>query len=199
MTVEVQIPYVILTGDGSQTVFDFSFGFIENLDLYVLIEADGVQTTAIENTGYTLAYDNKDEGGTITFVEAPADGSLVYIVRSTTISQQTDYEQYTSFPSETHEWNLDKITYILQELLSGALKTIDEDGNEIFITFDLSVTAGSYTVTINNSGGTDATIPPWVSGETAGVFHGEVTEAAPDDESATTQQDGYIWIEIDGT
>jgi len=88
--------------------------------------------------------------------------------------------------AETHEFALDKITYILQELLSGF----------IGITFDLSVTAGEITVTINNSGGTDAVMQPWVSGETAGVFHGEITTNAPVDGEDSTKADGYIYIEV---
>jgi len=193
MTTDVQIPYIILHGNGVLTTFAFSFGFIENLDMYVIVD----DVTFQEFTGYTISYDNNDRGGEIVFTEAPPDGSVVIIIRNTTYTQNVEYDNNVSFPAETHEWNLDKITYILQELLSGALKTIDENGNEIWLTFDLSVTAGELNVTINNSGGSNAVIPPWVSAQTAGVFHGEITDSAPADEAATSKADGYVWIETD--
>ena len=98
-----------------------------------------------------------------------------------------DYTQ-SAFPSETHEEGLDKLVFILQELLTGVI------GGDI--TFDLTVQQNEQDVLIINSGGTDALLPSWVNGELAGVFHGEITSAAPADESITIKPDGYTWYEI---
>jgi len=190
MTTDTQIPYADIEANGTQTRFPFEFTIVENIDLLVIV--NGV--LMIEYSAYTIE-DLTDEGGVIVFTLPPKAGWRVLILRKTTISQNVDYTLYDSFPAETHEWNLDKITFILQELLTGAFGGLDSDGNPVYLTFDLSVTAGVTTVTINNSGGTDATLQPWVSGEKAGVFHGEIG-ATPADGSATTKPDGYVWLEI---
>ena len=131
------------------------------------------------------------------FFLPPVADARVLILRRTTISQNVNYTENSIFPAETHEWNLDKITFILQELVNGAFGGIDSDGNLVVLTFNLSVTATETKLTINNSGGTDAVLPAWVSGEKAGVFHGELTTSAPIDGNPTSQPDGYVWIETE--
>ena len=98
-------------------------------------------------------------------------------------------------PADTHEWNLDKITYILQELIHGTWLGYDEGGNPVYLTFDLNGVARETTVLIENSGGTDAVVPAWVSGVTACVYFGETVAEAelPADESVTTKPNGYVW------
>lgn len=191
MTTQVQIPYTNQLGDGSKTLFTYEFGIVEHADLYVTVA--NVQMT--EYSDYTLQ-NVTDDGGEVLFSEAPEQDAIVSIFRRTTISQEVDYQQYSSFPAETHEWNLDKITFILQELINGVWTGLDPDGEPIALSFDLSVTANEATVTINNTGGTDAEIPAWVSGLAAGVYHAEVVPAAevPDDGSLSTKPDGYIYI-----
>lgn len=127
-----------------------------------------------------------EQGGSVVFFNPPAANAVIRLERKTDITQQVDYT-LAAFPSQTHENQLDKIVMILQELLYGRI-----EGD---LTFDLSTTQGISTVTIVNSGGTDATIPAWVNATLAGVFHGEVG-TAPADESATSKPDGYIWIEV---
>lgn len=191
MTVNVQDSYTDLVADGILTIFPFEFGIVENVDLLVIV--DGV--LQIESSTYTLQ-NLSSAGGDVVFVEPPASGFRVLILRRTTISQNVDYGLFTSFPAETHEFNLDKITYILQELLSGAFGGLDSDGNLVVLTFDLSVTASETTVTINNSGGTGATLPAWESDTKAGVFHGEITTSAPANDDPTTKPDGFVWLEV---
>lgn len=190
MTVNVQVPYNSYLGNGSIELFSFTFGLIEPADLFVLV--GGV--AQIQDIDYTVQPSTAVaetsqfwKGGDVVFTVAPASGVEVLIFRKTTISQQLDYTA-SAFPSETHEEGLDKLIFILQELITGVL-----DGN---LTFDLSTEQGESTVTILNSGGTDALLPSWVSGLLAGVFHGEITGLAPDDNSATTKPDGFTWYEI---
>ena len=193
MTVNVQIPYNRYTADGAITDFAFTYDLIETADLIVLV--DGV--VQVEYSEYTVDPEFTD-GSNVVFAVAPAVGLIVLLIRRTTISQNVDYESYTPFPADTHEWNLDKITYILQELINGTLIGYDDDGNPIYLTFDLNGVAQVTTVLIENSGGTDATIPAWESALTAGVYHGETLPEAnvPADESATSEEDGHIWLGI---
>lgn len=192
MTVPVQTPWNDLEADGTITTFPFSFSNEERISMVILVggvEQAEFSTFTIENL--------TENGGEIEFTEAPPDGSRVLILRQTSIDQQTDYTE-APFPSETHEDTLTKLILILQEITSGATGGLDADGNPIYLSFDLSVTAGITTVTINNTGGTDAEIPPWVSGTLAGVYHGETTLEAnvPADESETTKPDGFVWLGI---
>ena len=198
MTTPIQIPYNDLEGNGSITRFAFTFGFIEHVDIIVLTQVtDGDLVLQIEFSSYTIENET-DFGGDILFAEAPANETRVLILRRTTMSQEVDYEDGEAFQAETHEWNLDKITYILQELIGGAWGGLDGDGNPIFMTFDLDAVQNAYTVTITNTGGTDAEIPAWVDATYAGVMHGEVMPEAevPADESATTDPDGHFYIGI---
>ena len=181
MTVPIQIPYNSLVGDGSITTFVFTFGLVENYDLVVAVDG----TVVTEYSDYTIE-NLTDDGGEVEFIEAPAGDIL--ILRRTTMTQQVDYVTGEAFPAETHEWNLDKIVYILQELRQGLL-----DG---LLSFDLSTTPYAEYVTVNNSGGTDADIPAWVSGTLAGVYHGEygLEASLPADEALTDKPDGYVWL-----
>ena len=189
--VPTSIPYNSLEGNGSITSFPFTFGIVETFDLLVLV--DGI--LQIEYSTYTIE-NLTDVGGDIEFTDAPDSGAVVLILRKTTMTQQVDYVTGEPFQAETHEAELDKIVYILQELIGGAFAGIDSDGNPVYMTFDLDVEQGTVTVTVTNTGGTNAVIPAWESGTLAGVFHGELLLEAgvPTDESATTKPDGFIWL-----
>ncbi len=190
MTTNTQKPYNDLVADGSQTIFTYTFSIVETFDLLIIVEG----VLQVLNTSYTLS-NITDAGGEVVFGIAPLSGSRVLILRRTTISQNVDYNVFAGFPAETHEFNLDKITYIIQELVNGAFGGLDSDGNTVVLSFDLSVTADETTLTINNSGGTDALLPTWVSGSTAGVYQGEIGTAPPNG-SVTTKPDGHVWIEV---
>jgi hypothetical protein len=168
------------------------------MDIIVLTQVTGEDLVLqIEYSQYTIENET-DFGGDIVFAEPPPDETRVLILRRTTMTQEVDYETGLPFMAETHEWNLDKITYILQELIGGAWGGLDGDGNPIYITFDLDAIQNTYTVTVTNSGGTDAELPAWVDETYAGVMHGEVMPEAnvPADESLTTEPDGHFFIGI---
>ena len=193
ITVQVQIPYNSLLGDGTLTTFVFTYGLTEEQDLYVLVD----NVLQIEYSDYTIG-DVNDDGGEILFSEPPVDGAVVLIYRFTTRSQEIDYITGEPFPLTTHENGFDKFMRILQELIMGTFTGIDGDGEPYTLTFDLSVTQQAVTVTIVNSGGTDAVIPAWTSDEFAGVYHGEtmLEASVPADESVTTEENGHIWLGI---
>ena len=195
MTVTVQIPYNSLLGDGTNDTFIFTYGLTEEHDLFVKV--DGVEQ--IEFSDYTIG-PVSDDGGSIVFSEdsIPVSGAVVLIFRKTTDSQEIDYISGEPFPLETHEDGFDKFCRRLQELITGTFTGIDDTGQPYTLTFDLSVTQEAVTATIVNSGGTDAVIPAWVSGESAGVYFGEIMPEAniPVDGTATTQPDGNVKLGI---
>ncbi len=187
MTVSVQVPAVAYQAGGILTTYSFSFGLIETADLIVSIDG----AIKVEFSDYIVIKQTGAEdflfGGDVEFTNPPVAGEIVQIARKTTISQQIDYTQ-AAFPSETHEFGYDKLTYILQELINGAL-----DGT---MSFNLSTIQGAADVTIVNSGGTDAVLPAWVSALLAGVFIGEITDTPPNDGDATGEPDGKVWFGV---
>lgn len=60
------------------------------------------------------------DGGQVVFAAAPPANMVeVKISRYTPRDQLVDYEPYTAFPAETHEFALDKLTMIAQETAAG--------------------------------------------------------------------------------
>ena len=164
---------------------------MENEDLFVYVDSNDGEGLILQTEFSEYVIENlTDRGGDIVFQPnfIPIGLARVLIKRQTTISQQVDYLEFEAFQAETHEFNLDKITYILQELLGSALG----DGN---LTFDLAAVPTEFEIEITNTGGTNALIPSWESGLFAGAFIGEVTDSAPADESASTKPDGYVYYE----
>jgi len=160
---------------------------IEPADLIVSIDGNiQVESSAYFVVKQTGAADF-EKGGDVVFTVPPVAGAIVLIIRKTTISQQIDYTA-AAFPSETHEFGYDKLTYILQELINGSLDGLSS--------FDLSTIQGAADVTIVNSGGTDAVLPAWVSAMFAGVFIGEITDTPPNDGDATGEPDGKVWFGV---
>jgi hypothetical protein len=195
MTVSVQVPYLSLLANGTMTDFVFNFGYIETLDVYV--RSNGITLTQFSD--YTIESTDIYAGGTVVFQNAPAANAIIEIIRITTKSQEIDYESFTSFPADTHEFGMDKDMYILQEMINGAYVIIDGTTGEVtFLTFDLDVALSQYILTITNSGGTDADLPMWVSDTTAGVYAAIVDLEAniPADGAASSEPDGVIYIGI---
>lgn len=185
MTVPVQIPIVEFIGNGTTTKFSFVWSSTAITDIEVFLNKvlQGFQTD------FTIDNYTEENGGDVVFATPPAatDGNIL-IKRKTPITQQLDYTA-APFPSDTHEDQFDKDTYILQELILGGVGTLG------FV--NLAAVPGANFVDIINTGGTDARIPAWTNdGLKAGIFFAEVTTSAPADGSASTKPEGFVYIEI---
>ena len=117
-------------------VYDFTFVFVDLDDIKVLEEnADGglVVVDPANYTATTTTSPPLHSGGTITIDAGythPASAVSLRIARDTDIDQQIDYQVYDAFPSETHEFGLDKLTMIIQEL-EGKLFVLGGDGDPV--------------------------------------------------------------------
>ena len=124
MTVSSTIsPTITYNGNGSTTAFSTSFVFLESGDLVVtLIDSGGTETVQTIITEYTVS-GGSGSAGTVTMVTAPASGEQLRIERATAKTQLTDYIENDSFPAESHEAALDRLTLIAQELelVTGAV------------------------------------------------------------------------------
>lgn len=108
---------VLSTGNGVTTAFTtrFIFALDSEVLVYLVTIATGAETLQTITTDYTLTGAGTGSAGTVTFNSAPSNSYYIKIVRSTALTQTTDYVSGTKFPADTHEAALDKLTRIVQE------------------------------------------------------------------------------------
>ena len=106
------------SGDGSTTVFAYTFKIFDEDDIAVIVRTDatGNETTKTKTTDYTVSGVGNANGGNITFVTAPSSGETVVLLRSTAQTQTTDYTPNDPFPAAAHEDALDRVTFLAQEI-----------------------------------------------------------------------------------
>lgn len=103
--------------NGVTVAFAFSALFLDNSHLRVVVtDTSGNDVVKTISTDYTVTGALNPSGGTVTFGTAPTNGYYVTISRVVPITQATDYVPNDSFPAETHETALDKLTMISQQL-----------------------------------------------------------------------------------
>lgn len=109
-------PRVQYNGNGVTTVFNTSFTFDKSSDIVVILTSvSGIDTTKIITTHYTVS-GGSGSSGSVTMITAPALGEKLTIYRSTSLTQNTDYQEASTFPAASHELALDRLTYMVQEL-----------------------------------------------------------------------------------
>lgn len=114
MTITNQTNRARFTGNAVTTAFDFTFKALASADLVVSLVVAGVETVQTITTHYTVSL--LTEGGTVTFVTAPANGTIVVIERSMAYTQPTDYANQGSFYPATHENSYDRATMQVQQI-----------------------------------------------------------------------------------
>lgn len=117
MTVSTTTARLNYSGDDSTTVFSYTFRILDDDEIKVeLKDSSGTVTTQTKTTHYTVTGVGDTSGGTITMVTAPASGETLTLTRNVPLTQAVDYTENDSFPAETHEEALDKLTMIAQQL-----------------------------------------------------------------------------------
>jgi len=105
------------SGNASTTAFAYGFKIFAVGDLEVVIRsAVGVETIKTINTHYSVSGAGVTAGGNVTFGAAPAAGETVIIRRKLGLVQNTDYVENDSFPANSHEDALDRLTMITQQI-----------------------------------------------------------------------------------
>ena len=117
MTISSTVTKVSFSGNGSTTVFAYSFKIFEATDLEVIVRTDstGVESVKTLTTDYSVSGAGADAGGNVTFGTAPVSGTTVVIRRKLAITQGTDYVENNPFGAESHESALDRLTIISQQ------------------------------------------------------------------------------------
>ena len=116
MTVSSAVNKVSFNGDGSQTVFAYSFKIFDEDDLTVILRnSSGGETTQTISTQYSVSGVGNASGGNVTMVTAPASGESLTIIREQPLTPGLDLVANDPFPAASFEDQLDKLTFMVQQ------------------------------------------------------------------------------------
>ena len=117
MTVTTTTSRVEYTGNGSTTVFSYPFKITvdASLKVYLVTTATGVSVLKTISTHYSVSGAGTASGGNVTMGTAPLSSETLVIEREEAYTSTTDYIENDSFPAETHEGALDKLTMLTQQ------------------------------------------------------------------------------------
>lgn len=153
MTISTTTSRAQYAGNGVTTIFSFPYRFLANGDLEVtLFDAAGAPSPQTLTTDYTVLGADNDAGGSVTMLVAPAVGETLVIRRVVALTQETDYISGDSFPAETHERALDRLTMVDQQLQEQVDRSITLPlDNETFSSAMPAIVPGYY-LKINDAG-----------------------------------------------
>ena len=119
MTISTTIIKNSYSGDGSQTVFAYTFKINAEADIQVIIRAaNGTETVKSLTTHYTVSGVGVASGGNVTFTSGniPSATETVVIRRATTQTQTVDLVENDPFTANSVEGAFDKSIAVSQEL-----------------------------------------------------------------------------------
>lgn len=102
-------------GAGTTGPFTVPFRFLDAAHLRVIRSVGNVETVLVLGTDYTVSGVGATSG-TVTLVAPLPVGQTLTVVRNVPATQEADYVPGDSFPAESHEGALDKLTMITQQL-----------------------------------------------------------------------------------
>jgi hypothetical protein len=106
---------------GTQSSLTFTFPAIyghpeEIAVIQELISNPATYSTLVYGSAYTVTINTNGIGGVVHVLPTFSAAYLQKVQRNTTMTQESDYEDYSQFPAETLEENLDRLTLICQDL-----------------------------------------------------------------------------------
>lgn len=107
------------TGNGSTTVFAFSFKCFDQGDLQVIREESGAQTVLTITTDYTVSLNSDQEaspGGNVTMVTAPTATQTVFILSDVNYTQEAAFTNAGGFYPTVLNDARDRTTLQIQQL-----------------------------------------------------------------------------------
>ncbi len=104
--------------DGVTADYTFNFRALTSApeDIKCAVTTGGTTTVLTYTTQYSVAINSDGVGGTVTLVSASTIGlGTLTVYRKTTNTQESDYDDYNTFPANTLENDLDIRTMVEQE------------------------------------------------------------------------------------
>lgn len=139
MTVSIQYTPAVFTGNGVTTDFNAGWRIFANEDVRVfrITIASGALLELAYGTEFTVSGAGSVDNATITTATAYSSSYQIRIERHTELVQETDFVDGDSFPAETVEDLMDRMTHALQEqdarleraILVPQGETLDELGD----------------------------------------------------------------------
>ncbi len=116
MTVSSSTNRVSYAGNGSTTVFPYTYKVFDEDDLTVILRsADGTETVKTITSDYTVSGVGNAGGGNVTMLTAPATGETLVILREQDLVQELDIVPNDPFPADSLEGALDRLTFMVQQ------------------------------------------------------------------------------------
>lgn len=106
-------------GDGSATEFAYTFPILDSTHIEVyrqLPTETALDAKLVPAEEYTVEGAGVESGGKVVFKTAPSSGTKLSILRNVPITQLYQYQELDSFPAESHENALAKLTMICQSM-----------------------------------------------------------------------------------
>lgn len=118
MSVNTETPLASSVANGATTVFPYAFTLLDAADMKVTGELAGVVTTYTLGVHYTVSGVGTGSGS-VTFVTAPANGTIITRYRDSQIKRATDYQDNGDILADTLNLDLDRLWLALQEIFNG--------------------------------------------------------------------------------
>jgi hypothetical protein len=116
MTVSSSTNRVSYAGNGSTTVFPYTYKIFDQDDLTVILRAaNGTETVKAIVSDYTVSGVGSPGGGNVTMLTAPATGETLVVIRVQDLIQELDIVPNDPFSSESLEGALDRLTFMVQQ------------------------------------------------------------------------------------
>lgn len=124
------VPKVQYTGNGSTTVFPYTFAIFADSDMVVYVDDEIIET------GYTVSGAGQTDGGNVTFDTAPADGKKITLLRQVSVERVTDFQEGGTFRPKNINDELDRQTAFIQQTQEEMSRCVKVD-----VTSDVSPSA----------------------------------------------------------
>lgn len=110
--------------NSTSTPYPITFPFTSGENLEITTKTSAGVETILTASQYTITRDEVTELGSFTTASAVPTSSTVKVARKNLLTQDTDYVHADTFPSATHEYNLDRIVEMIQYVRSIAQRSL---------------------------------------------------------------------------
>ena len=158
MTTSTTTPRVAYTADGSTVSFTFNFEIADSSSIAVY---EG-STKKTLTTHYTISFDSGTSGtGSVVFVSAPSDSTVITFVRDTNLARTTDFTQSGAFLADTVNAELDRLSQAVidatDKIENRAISTAEPNTDTATMTIPAAATRANKVLGFDSSGNAEAT------------------------------------------
>ncbi len=111
ITINENLPRIQYIADGTSSIYEFPFMIFHDSDIKVYF---GSQLQ--DSSSYQISYDADNKNGSITFSEAPAESTVITIVRELTIERNTSFQEGGTLRASTLNYEFDYQTACQQQI-----------------------------------------------------------------------------------